>query len=179
MASVGSRLPAFSSPYRAECLRAGASLGLDNVSRVSLLDQETFLVGILHRQDKMSMAASIESRVPFMDYRLVEFANSLPSEYKLRSGAGKAIVKDVARDYLPAEIVDRRKSGFGVPLARWFRNRAASANASGRYPTVPRPTGSIAPSCGASSPRIATARRPLRVPVDGAQPATWRETFGC
>jgi asparagine synthase (glutamine-hydrolysing) len=59
--------------------------------------------------------------VPFMDYRVVEFANSLPSEHKLRGGTGKAIVKDVARDFLPAEIVDRRKSGFGVPLARWFR----------------------------------------------------------
>jgi asparagine synthase (glutamine-hydrolysing) len=121
LASVAGRLPSFSSPHREACLRGGEHLGLDNVSRVSLLDQETFLVGILHRQDKMSMAASIESRVPFMDYRLVEFANRLPSAYKLRDGTGKAIVKDVARDFLPAEIVDRRKSGFGVPLARWFR----------------------------------------------------------
>lgn len=68
------------------------------------------------------MAASIESRVPFMDYRIVEFANRLPTAYKLRGGVGKAIVKDVARTLLPAEIVDRRKSGFGVPLDRWFRS---------------------------------------------------------
>jgi asparagine synthase (glutamine-hydrolysing) len=87
-----------------------------------LLDQETFLVSILHRQDKMSMAAAIESRVPFMDYRIVEFANRLPTTHKIRNGTGKAIVKDVARGVLPASVVDRRKSGFGVPLARWFRS---------------------------------------------------------
>ena len=68
------------------------------------------------------MAASIESRVPFMDYRIVEFANQLPTAYKLRGGIGKAIVKDAARALLPSEIVDRPKSGFGVPLERWFRS---------------------------------------------------------
>lgn len=108
--------------FREACLERGASLGLDPVSQLSLLDQQTFLVSILHRQDKMSMAASIESRVPFMDYRLVEFANRLPSEFKIRRGSGKAIVKDRARQLLPPGIVDRRKSGFGVPLARWFRS---------------------------------------------------------
>ena len=56
-----------------------------------------------------------------MDYRIVEFANRLPVDYKLRNGSGKAIVKSVARRFLPTEVVDRRKSGFGVPLARWFR----------------------------------------------------------
>lgn len=108
--------------YRLGCLKGTEHLGLDEVSRVSLLDQECFLVSILNRQDKMSMAASIESRVPFMDYRIVEFANRLPSAYKVKGGSSKAIVKDVARRFLPAEIVDRRKSGFGVPLDRWFRS---------------------------------------------------------
>ena len=105
-----------------QCLNDQEGLDLDSVGRVSLLDQETFLVSILHRQDKMSMAAAIESRVPFMDYRIVEFANRLPTEHKIRNGTGKAIVKDVARGVLPAAVVDRRKSGFGVPLARWFRS---------------------------------------------------------
>jgi len=118
---VAPDLPLLESAHRRECLEASASLGLDPVSRVSLLDQETFLVSILHRQDKMSMAASIESRVPFMDYRIVEFANRLQTEHKIRRGSGKAIVKQVARGVLPAPIVDRRKSGFGVPLNRWFR----------------------------------------------------------
>jgi asparagine synthase (glutamine-hydrolysing) len=114
-------LPAVSPEYRRECLQGSAALALDLVSRLSLLDQETFLVSILNRQDKMSMAASIESRVPFMDYRIVEFANRLPARHKLRGLSGKAIVKDVARRVLPKEIVDRRKSGFGVPLSIWFR----------------------------------------------------------
>ncbi|HEY7497063.1 MAG TPA: asparagine synthase (glutamine-hydrolyzing) [Vicinamibacterales bacterium] len=121
VAEAAPGLPAFGAEYRRECLEGSAGLGLDGVGRLSLLDQETFLVSILHRQDKMSMAAGIESRVPFMDYRIVEFANRLPTEHKVRLGSGKAVVKDVARRALPQAIVDRRKSGFGVPLARWFR----------------------------------------------------------
>ncbi|MCC7124084.1 MAG: asparagine synthase (glutamine-hydrolyzing), partial [Acidobacteria bacterium] len=121
VARVYPRIDRYASAYRQECLEAGAALDLDEAARASLLDQETFLVGILNRQDKMSMAASIESRVPFMDYRLVEFANRLPTAVKLKGGDTKALVKDIARDVLPAAIVDRRKSGFGVPLARWFR----------------------------------------------------------
>ena len=121
VAAVAPHLMQSQLDYRLSCLAGSEGRGLGDVARVSLLDQECFLVSILNRQDKMSMAASIESRVPFMDYRIVEFANQLPASYKLRSGIGKAIVKDVARAFLPAETVDRRKSGFGVPLDRWFR----------------------------------------------------------
>ena len=120
--AVYPRANGFKLDFRRLCLERQRSLGLDEVSNLSLLDQETFLVSILHRQDKMSMAASIESRVPFMDYRLVEFANRVPTAHKIRRGSGKALVKEVARRYLPVEVVDRRKSGFGVPLARWFRS---------------------------------------------------------
>lgn len=122
VASVCPRILGANLEYRQACLKGTENLGLDAVDRLSLLDQECFLVSILNRQDKMSMAASIESRVPFLDYRIVEFANRLPSAYKLRGGISKAIVKDVARAFLPAETVDRRKSGFGVPLDRWFRS---------------------------------------------------------
>jgi asparagine synthase (glutamine-hydrolysing) len=121
VAEVFPRMAALDADARRESLDGTANLGLDPVGRLSLLDQESFLVSILHRQDKMSMAASIESRVPFMDYRIVEFANRLPTAHKIRRGSGKAVVKDVARRFLPAEIVDRRKSGFGVPLPGWFR----------------------------------------------------------
>lgn len=122
VAAACSRLPGADLDYRRECLRGTEGLGLDDVARLSLLDQETFLVSILNRQDKMSMAAGIESRVPFLDYRIVELANRLPTEYKLRRGTGKAIVKDVAGAFLPRSIIARRKSGFGVPLERWFRS---------------------------------------------------------
>ena len=121
VAELAPRLARLQPGYRQQALNGTDSLGLDPIARVSLLDQESFLVGILHRQDKMSMGAAIESRVPFMDYRIVELANRLPSEYKVRRGSGKAIVKEFARKHLPAPIVDRRKSGFGVPLPRWFR----------------------------------------------------------
>ena len=88
---------------------------------MSLLDQHTYLVSILNRQDKMSMAASVESRVPLLDYRLVEFANSLPDHHRLRGRQTKLILKRVAERYLPREIIYRRKSGFGIPVAEWFR----------------------------------------------------------
>jgi asparagine synthase (glutamine-hydrolysing) len=117
------RMNGHSLAFRRKCLTESAALSLDSITRASLLDQETFLVSILHRQDKMSMAAAIESRVPFMDYRLVEWANRLPVELKVAGGDGKALVKELARTLLPAEVVDRRKSGFGVPLARWFREK--------------------------------------------------------
>jgi len=127
-------------------------------------------VSILNRQDKMSMAASIESRVPFMDYRLVEFANGLPAEYKLRNGSGKAIVKDVARRVLPARIVDRRKSGFGVPLDRWFR---ASDGMGEQVATLPDRAGAdvFGPRASRADRRGAPngCARPFRAALDGPQ----------
>ena len=68
------------------------------------------------------MAASVEARVPFLDYRIVEFANHLASDRKTRGWRTKEIVKKVAERYLPEEVVHRRKSGFGVPLAEYFRD---------------------------------------------------------
>lgn len=107
-------------PYRQAILEATAK-NRDSVSRLSLLDQQTYLVSILNRQDKMSMATSIESRVPFLDPRVVRFANSLPTEHKQGRLDNKRIVKALASRHLPTEVIKRRKSGFGVPLAEWFR----------------------------------------------------------
>jgi asparagine synthase (glutamine-hydrolysing) len=180
LSDVCPEMPPSDLAYRRACLSASVGLGLPLVSRLSLLDQETFLVSILHRQDKMSMAAGIESRVPFMDYRVVEFANRLPASHKIRRGKGKAIVKDLARAVLPREVVDRRKSGFGVPLERWFR---ANDGLGERIQTLPE-------SAGAD----VFDRRALRRIVDehrsGARNhaellwtalnlSTWRETFRC
>lgn len=88
---------------------------------MSELDFETYLVSILNRQDKMSMATSLEARVPFLDNEIIEFAAGLPIGFKQTLRHRKRVLKDVARRYLPAEIVDRRKSGFGVPLSSWMR----------------------------------------------------------
>jgi asparagine synthase (glutamine-hydrolysing) len=86
-------------------------------------DAHTWLAdNLLERGDRMSMAASLELRPPFLDHRLVELAFHLPSSVKVRRGVTKWVVKEVARQYLPDEVVDRAKIGFRVPLDAWFRN---------------------------------------------------------
>jgi asparagine synthase (glutamine-hydrolysing) len=76
---------------------------------------------LLERGDRMSMAASLELRPPFLDVRLIELAFRLPSSVKLRRGTTKWVVKQVAARRLPEDIVQRRKVGFSVPLDSWFR----------------------------------------------------------
>ena len=112
-----------SAEYRESVLARYCDLP-DIGARLSFQDQHTYLVSILNRQDKMSMGASIEARVPFLDYRIAEFANALPSGCRTRWLRSKELVKRVARNYLPDEVVYRRKSGFGVPLAAWLRDDA-------------------------------------------------------
>jgi asparagine synthase (glutamine-hydrolysing) len=69
----------------------------------------------------MSMAHSIESRVPLLDNEVIEFASTLPASLKIANGRRKHVLKEAARRLLPPEILDRRKQGFGVPLGVWFR----------------------------------------------------------
>jgi asparagine synthase (glutamine-hydrolysing) len=76
---------------------------------------------LLMKMDKMSMAASIEARVPLLDHPLVEWAARLPDRLKVRGLEGKVLLKQLARQLLPREVVDRPKVGFTVPLAPWFR----------------------------------------------------------
>ena len=93
---------------------------------------QTYLAAILIRQDKMTMGAAIESRVPFLDYRLVEYSDTIPHEWKLKGLRSKYLLKRLAANYLPHEVVYRQKSGFGVPLAAWLRD----AQGLGRYLTL-------------------------------------------
>jgi asparagine synthase (glutamine-hydrolysing) len=72
------------------------------------------------KQDRMSMAASIESRVPFLDHPFVEFAASVPDSLKLRGGSGKYIFKKAVEDLLPRSITYRTKMGFPTPLRQWL-----------------------------------------------------------
>ena len=78
---------------------------------------------LLDRGDRMTMGASVECRVPFLDHELVEFAFSLPANVKVKAFTRKWQVKQIALKYLPAHIVNRRKVGFSVPLAQWFRGK--------------------------------------------------------
>ncbi|MGH9156154.1 MAG: asparagine synthase (glutamine-hydrolyzing) [Acidimicrobiales bacterium] len=94
----------------------------DVVRRMLHLDCHGWLAdNLLERGDRMSMAASLELRPPFLDHRVVELAFRLPTSVKIRDGRAKWVVKEVARRYLPDRIVDRRKVGFRVPLDDWFR----------------------------------------------------------
>ncbi|GFO56848.1 amidotransferase 1, exosortase A system-associated [Geomonas sp. Red276] len=107
----------------------------DPLSRMLYVDAKTWLADdLLVKADKMTMAASIELRVPFLDYRMVELATSFPSRMKLAGGSGKAVLKSMMRPKLPAEIVDRKKMGFPVPVGQWFGNELAGALASMRIP---------------------------------------------
>jgi asparagine synthase (glutamine-hydrolysing) len=89
----------------------------------SLMEQiEGGLVNLLHYGDAISMAHSLESRVPFLDYRLVEYCVRLPGEFKYRQGRGKAVLRQAMRGLVPDDILDTRaKLGFPVPISRWFR----------------------------------------------------------
>lgn len=94
------------------------------LSRVQYLDLHRYLpLDILTKVDRMSMAHSIEVRVPLLDHKLVEFAATIPADLKLKGGTTKSIFKEAMRGILPDEVIDRPKRGFAVPLGDWFRGR--------------------------------------------------------
>ncbi len=76
---------------------------------------------LLMRVDKLTMAHSVEARVPFLDHDVVEFASRLPSKYKLNQGTGKYLLKRVAEPYMDRDLIYRKKQGFGAPMEEWFQ----------------------------------------------------------
>ena len=95
---------------------------LPHDSRMMRFDFETYLPeDVLTKVDRMSMAHSIESRVPLLDNEVIDFAATLPARFKIKNGRRKHILKQTLQPLLPAGILDRRKQGFGVPLGNWFR----------------------------------------------------------
>ncbi|MCC6630822.1 MAG: asparagine synthase (glutamine-hydrolyzing) [Gammaproteobacteria bacterium] len=98
----------------------------DVFSRVTALDLEGYLAEYqLAYMDRMSMAHSLEVRSPLCDYRLVEFATSLPPSYRLKGTRTKHILKDVASEWIPKDIIERRKVGFDSPIGQWFKSDLA------------------------------------------------------
>jgi asparagine synthase (glutamine-hydrolysing) len=93
------------------------------LDRLLYADIKTYLVELLMKQDQMSMAASIESRVPFLDHRLVEFAAQLPDEWKLSGWTTKRVLRESMKGLLPDTILNRPKMGFPVPFSAWTRGR--------------------------------------------------------
>jgi asparagine synthase (glutamine-hydrolysing) len=92
----------------------------DFLSDVTYVDFKAFLITLLMKQDKMSMAASIETRVPFLDHELVEYCYLLPTRHKLANGIAKRILKQIAADYFSPDFIHRKKQGFPVPVIPWL-----------------------------------------------------------
>jgi asparagine synthase (glutamine-hydrolysing) len=108
--------------YHESLLRFDApGAGSTLLDRLLYTDIKTYLVELLMKQDQMSMAASIESRVPFLDHHLVEFAAALPDDWKLAGWTTKRILRESMKGVLPPKILDRPKMGFPVPFGTWTR----------------------------------------------------------
>ncbi len=96
----------------------------NQIEKMQFLDMNFYLAeDILTKVDRASMAVSLEVRAPFLDYRVAEFAASLPLEYKLKGSVGKYILKEAVKNLLPASIIKRPKKGFGIPIAAWLKGR--------------------------------------------------------
>jgi asparagine synthase (glutamine-hydrolysing) len=94
----------------------------DFITQMTLVDMGTYLPGdILTKVDRMSMAVSLEARVPLLDHHVVEFAASIPSSLKLRNGTGKWLLREAVKGLVPDWVLTKPKQGFAVPLDHWFR----------------------------------------------------------
>jgi asparagine synthase (glutamine-hydrolysing) len=114
--------------------------GADELTRLLYADQKTYLVELLMKQDQMSMACSIESRVPFLDHPLVEFAAQVPAHLKIREGKGKYILRKAVENLLPEATLTRKKMGFPTPVKNWLLDARANA----LYDKLLSPSGFIA-----------------------------------
>jgi asparagine synthase (glutamine-hydrolysing) len=108
-------------PFRSYAERVRTGEPLDTLLYI---DSKTYLPGdILTKVDRMSMAVSLEARVPLLDHKLIEFVNSIPASLKLNGLETKHVFKQAIRDFVPAEILNRPKQGFGVPVDEWINQQ--------------------------------------------------------
>jgi asparagine synthase (glutamine-hydrolysing) len=101
----------------------GTVPGLDDMNALMLLDIDSYLPDdILVKVDRASMAVALESREPFLDHKIIEFAAALPSSLKFKNEVSKYILRKVSYKYIPQSLLDRPKHGFGVPIEIWFKD---------------------------------------------------------
>jgi asparagine synthase (glutamine-hydrolysing) len=94
------------------------------IEQMQFLDINFYMAeDILTKVDRAAMAVSLETRAPFLDPRVAQFAASIPLEYKLKGSKGKYILKEAVKDLIPSEIINRPKKGFGIPIADWLKGR--------------------------------------------------------
>jgi asparagine synthase (glutamine-hydrolysing) len=99
----------------------------DFLARMTYLELKLRLPELLlMRVDKLTMAASIEARVPFLDHKLVEYAMGVPRELKVEGASGKHVLKRALETILPRDLLYKRKRGFGAPVESWFRGASAA-----------------------------------------------------
>jgi asparagine synthase (glutamine-hydrolysing) len=97
-------------------------LSLNTIETMSTMDMRSYLPGdLLVKVDIASMANSIETRSPLLDHNVIEFAASIPYEYRMKNGESKHVLRQIARDLVPAQLIDRPKMGFAIPRAEWLR----------------------------------------------------------
>jgi asparagine synthase (glutamine-hydrolysing) len=110
-------------PYEELALRWAEASGASVVDRMLEVDAGTYLVDdLIAKIDIATMAHALEARSPFLDHQLMEFAATIPADLKVRGGEKKWILREALRDWLPDDILDRRKQGFSVPLSSWLRS---------------------------------------------------------
>jgi asparagine synthase (glutamine-hydrolysing) len=95
----------------------------DPLTFMMAADYQTYMVDdILQKVDRATMSVSLEGREPFLDQDIVEWAAQLPSEYKYRGGQKKYLLKQIVHKYLPKEMMERPKMGFGIPIELWLHD---------------------------------------------------------
>lgn len=96
---------------------------LSDINKMMAMDFKTYLPDdILTKVDRATMSVSIEGREPLLDHRIIEFAATMPDEFKLKNGCKKYILKDIVHEMIPKNLMQRPKMGFGVPVVDWMRN---------------------------------------------------------
>jgi len=95
----------------------------DPLSFMLAIDYQTYMVDdILQKVDRATMSVSLEGREPFLDQSIIEWVAKLPNEYKYRNGIKKYLLKEIVYKYIPKEMMERKKMGFGIPVEKWLQN---------------------------------------------------------